>query len=179
MLRQMLVAVNFSVWSRYAAQHTFDMARAIGGRVTLLHVLEAHESGPLKLEAAQTLLRELSLLARRPPNCLIVSARSEINGHKPEVDGPTDGVRREDGVALAILDVADQLGAELILIGLHGQGSSNGRRLGQVVEQVLLDARIPVQVVPCRSNRPVINRWNGALAETASFRTRHGAARDC
>lgn len=72
MLRQILVAVEFSVWSRNAAQHALDIARAIGGTVTLLHVLEEHESGQLNLEAAHTLLRELSLLARRPPNCLIV-----------------------------------------------------------------------------------------------------------
>ncbi|TSA78694.1 universal stress protein, partial [Deinococcus detaillensis] len=120
MLRQMLVAVDFSVWSRDAAQHACDVARATGGKVTLLHVLEAHESGPSGLEAAQTLLRELSLLGRRPPSCLIVSAKTRL-------DGPAGGVKPEHGVALAILEVADQLGSELIVIGLHGQGSRTGR----------------------------------------------------
>ncbi|TSA79066.1 hypothetical protein FNU79_18415, partial [Deinococcus detaillensis] len=76
------------------------------------------------------------------------------------------------GVALAILEVADQLGSELIVIGLHGQGSRTGRRLGQVVEQVLLNARIPVQVVPYRPNRSGVSRWDGVLAQTASLRIR-------
>ncbi|WP_277425553.1 universal stress protein [Deinococcus psychrotolerans] len=168
----MLVAVDFSVWSRDAAQHACDVARATGGKVTLLHVLEAHESGPLDLEAAQTLLRELSLLSRRPPSCLIVPARSELNGHQPGVNGPAGDVRGKDGVALAILEVANRLGAELIVIGLHGQGNPSGRRLGRVVEQVLLGAHTPVQVVPYRSNRPVSNRWDNILAETESFRIR-------
>ena len=85
MLRRTLVTVDFSVWSRHVAQHAFDMARAIGGTVTLLHVLEDHESRPPDLEVAHTLLRDLSLLARRPPNCLIVPTMSVFTGHDPRV----------------------------------------------------------------------------------------------
>ena len=167
MLRRMLVPVDFSVWSRHAAQHAFDVARAMGGTVTLLHVLEGQESGPLSSEAAQTLLRELSLQARRPPKCLIVPTMSVFTGHDRGADGLRDGVGVEDGVASAILAVADQLDAELILMGPHGQGNTDARALGRVVQQVLLDARVPVQVVPCGSNRPVIGRWSAALAGTA------------
>ncbi len=166
MLRQMLVAVDFSVWSRSAARHAFDMARAIGGTVTLLHVLEEHESDPQNLEAACALLRELGLLARRPPNCLIVPAMSVFTGHDRGADGLRDGVRVEDGIALAILAVADQLDAELIVMGPHGQRNTEARTLGRVVRQVLLDARLPVQVVSCGS-RPVVNRWVTALADMA------------
>lgn len=173
MLRRMLVAVDFSVWSRNAAQHALDMARAIGGTVTLLHVLEEHESGQLNLEAAHTLLRELSLLARRPPSCLIVPVKSGFNGQRAEADVG----RLEDGVALAILEVADQLSADLIVIGLHGQGSPARGTLGQVMRQVLLGACIPVQVVSCCANRPVVNRWDGALAENASLQSQQGSTR--
>ena len=168
MLRQMLVPVDFSVWSRHAARHAFDVARAIGGTVTLLHVLECHESSPTDLELARTLLRQLSLLARRPPNCLIVPTISAFAGHDPGADGLRDGVGVEDGTTPAILAVADQLGADLILMGPHGQGNTDARTLGRVVQQVLLVARLPVQVVPCYPNRPVIDRWVTALADMAT-----------
>ncbi|MFB9990413.1 universal stress protein [Deinococcus oregonensis] len=158
MLRQMLVAVDFSVCNHCAVQHACDVARAIGGTVTLLHVLEDHGLKPAGPEAAQALLQHLSLLARRPPNCLIVPVRREVNG----ADSLTGGV------ALTILAVADQLNAELIVIGLHGQGRSAAGTLGQVLQRVLLEARIPVQVVPCRSTRPIIDRWSVALAEKAA-----------
>ena len=168
MLRQMLVPVDFSVWSRHAARHAFDVARAIGGTVTLLHVLEDDKSGLLRLEAAQTLLQQLSLLARRPPICLIVPIISAFAGHDPEADGLRDGAGVEDGTTPAILAVADQLGADLILMGPHGQGNTDARTLGRVVQQVLLDARLPVQVVPCYPNRPVIDRWVMALADVVT-----------
>ena len=177
MLRQILVAVDFSVWSRDAAQHALDMARAISGGVTLLHVLEAHETGSLDLEAARTLLQQLSLLARRPPRCLIVSARRGSSGQERlAADGPGRRARIGDGIAPTILAVAERLGTELIVIGLHGQGSRGERTLGQVAQQVLLDAHTPVQVVPCITRRHTAGRWSEALTELAAFLTRCDSA---
>nr|WP_272952920.1 universal stress protein [Deinococcus alpinitundrae] len=152
--------MDFSVCSRNVAQHAFDVARAIGGTVTLLHVLEAHEAEP----AAHTLLQELSLLARRPPNCLIVPARSGFSPHDPGSEGLQEKVVLVGGVVLSILMVADQLDAELIVIGLHGQGNAAAGTLGQVVHGVLLNARIPVQVVRYSSSRLVSKRWSGVEA---------------
>jgi len=166
----MLVAVDFSVWSRQVALHACDVARAIGGRITLLHVLEDQESGPGDLEAARTLLRGLGLLARRPPSCLVVSARSAVDPRAAGPGGSRGGIRLEDGVAPAILRVADELGVELIVIGPHGQGHPTAGTLGRVVQQVLLDARVPVQVVPCSLNRPDIGRWSAALADGRTAR---------
>ena len=60
-MRRMLVAVDFSVCGRHAARYSFELARAIGGTVTLLHVLEGQKSGPLGPDAAVALLQELSL----------------------------------------------------------------------------------------------------------------------
>ena len=169
MLRRMLVPVDFSVWSRHAAQHAFDVARAIGGTVTLLHVLEGQESGPLSSEAAQTLQRELSLQARRPPKCLIVPAGNQYNRPGPAADGPRGSVGPEAQVASAILAMADELDADLILLGPHGQGNTGGMALGQVVRRVLLDARQPVQVVPCNTYRPPLERWERALAGRSAY----------
>ena len=168
MLRRMLVAVDFSVCSRSAARHACDVARAVGGTITLLHVLEDYDPRPPDLEAARALLQQLSLLARRPPNCLIVPARSESNGPDRATDDQSKAGRLEDEVALAILAAADHLDAELIVIGLRGQGSPTDGVLGQVARRVLLDARIPVQVVPCSANRPIVHRWSEALVDMAA-----------
>ena len=53
MFRQVLVPVKFSVCGRLAAWHACDVVRAIGGTVTLLHVLEYSAPGHLDLEAAE------------------------------------------------------------------------------------------------------------------------------
>ena len=99
MFRQVLVPVKFSVCGRLAAWHACDVVRAIGGTVTLLHVLEHPTPRHAELEAAEAqdaearcqearqqealaLLRQLGLYARRPPNLMIVPAlnSSELHG---------------------------------------------------------------------------------------------------
>ena len=164
-LRRMLVAVDFSECGRHAARYAFELARAMGGTVTLLHVLEGQKSGPMSSEAAQTLLGELSLHSRRPPKCLIVPAGNEFDGPGPAADSLRGRVGPEAQVVSAILAVADGLDADLILLGPYGQGNTDGRALGQVTQRVLLNARQPVQVVPCNTQRPTLDRWERALAE--------------
>ncbi|WP_456832935.1 universal stress protein [Deinococcus sp. UYEF24] len=161
----MLVAVDFSECSRHTAGYAFELARAIGGTVTLLHVLEGQESRPPTLEAAQILLRELSLQARRPPDCLIIPADDEFHQPGLAADRLRGRVGPEAQVAAAILAVADGLAADLILLGSHGQENADVRVLGLVVQRVLLDARQPVQVVPCNTYRPALDRWERALDE--------------
>ena len=103
MLRRMLVAVDFSECGHHAARYAFGLARAVGGTVTLLHVLEGQEAGPLSSEAAQTLLRELSMQARCPPKCLVVCAESGFEGSGPAADSLRGSARPEVQVASAIL----------------------------------------------------------------------------
>ena len=171
MLRRMPVAVDFSECGRHAARYAFEMARAMGGTVTLLHVLEDQDSGPLGSEAAQNLLGELSLQARRLPDCLIVPAESRFDGPGPAADSLRGRVGPEAQVVSAILAVAVGLDADLILLGPYGQGNTDGRALGQVTQRVLLNARQPVQVVPCNTQRPTLDRWERAFANRSAYPT--------
>jgi nucleotide-binding universal stress UspA family protein len=144
MLRQMLVPVDFSACARQVAQYAFDLARAIGGQVTLLHVLE--DQAP---EEARALLRQLGALARLPPECLVVPAIGAFPA----------------GVAAAILEVAAQRGADLIVLGVRGPAQRSP--LGQVAVGVLLGALIPVQVVPCAQVARAGRGWREVLAQEA------------
>ena len=164
MFRQVLVPVEFSACGRLAARHACEVVRALGGTVTLLHVLEysqpeRRELGrtlseqarfedvqlrEAQLGEAQAQLRQLSLYARRPPVCLVVPA--------------------QNGVAPVILDVAARVGAELIILGLHRQDGVRQGRLGPVVHQVLLGAGVPVQVTPNTDGQRSDDGWRGVLS---------------
>lgn len=151
MLTQMLILTDFSPCGQLAAGHAFDVARAFGGNVTLLHVLERRQilagsttSGceadpgdaedqttPDDAATALARLRELGRLSRRPPSCLVVPALPGVHG-----------------VASVILRVAGEVGAELIVMGAHGSSDQHHTGIGQVVRQVVQGALVPVQVVP-------------------------------
>ncbi len=165
MFRQVLVPVKFSVCGCLAAWHACDVVRAIGGTLTLLHVLEFSESAPhesaphesrphesghpeqkdfgadeagvgeARYQEAHSCLRQLGLYARCLPSLLIVPALSASDLGE---------------VALAILDAAARTDAQLIMLGLRSHGGPVRGTLGRVVGPVLLGVGVPVQVTPCR-----------------------------
>lgn len=59
-----------------------------------------------------------------------------------------DEIYREESAADAILAVADEVGAQLIVVGTRGLGSMEKVVLGSVSSQVLARAKVPVTVVP-------------------------------
>jgi nucleotide-binding universal stress UspA family protein len=69
--------------------------------------------------------------------------------------GPAVDVRIErqhaGGVSATIVDVANQLGSELIVVGTHGQTAVEPGLLGSVSGELVHQARIPVLVVPTRT----------------------------
>ncbi|WP_293910442.1 universal stress protein [Deinococcus sp.] len=155
MLRQMLVPVDFSACAHQVAQHAFDLARAIGGQVTLLHVPEDQD-----VEKARTLLRQLSALARQPPECLVVPVQTLLPG----------------GVGAVILEVATRQRAELIVLGLPGPLCPGAGHRGQVACAVLLGACIPVQMVPCRPPNPAtLSGWRAVVEQECPVRHGLGA----
>lgn len=50
----------------------------------------------------------------------------------------------------AVLDVAEEEDADMIVVGSHGLGATRGRVLGSVPHKLLNHSRIPVLVVPHR-----------------------------
>ncbi|MBB5233962.1 universal stress protein [Deinococcus budaensis] len=134
MFRQVLVPVDFGVCSVRAVHHACDLVRAIGGSLTLLHVLEDVEDTSPDGEAArraESRLRTLAGRSRRPAHVVV-----EPGHGRP--------------VAQVILAVAARLRAELLVLGPHGQADPDSRQLGRVTRDLLLEARLPVQVVPGR-----------------------------
>lgn len=152
MFRQVLVPVDFGVCSVRAVHHACDLVRAIGGSLTLLHVLEDGPGDGLPggeaLLRAESSLRQLAGRSRRPAHVVV----------EPGQGRP---------VAQVILAVAARLRAELLVLGPHSQAEPGSPRLGRVTRELLLEARVPVQVVPGRwpLPGPPGARWRALAGE--------------
>ncbi|GGR03216.1 universal stress protein [Deinococcus ruber] len=125
MMTHILVATDFNLCSLLAVQHTFNLTRALGGHVTLLHVRETENDDG---EPAAVLLQKLGRQARRTPECVVRPCGADV--------------------AAVILQVANDLEAELIVMGAHGRQEAPHPVLGRTVQQVMRAAVVPVQVVP-------------------------------
>lgn len=122
-LAHILVPVDFSEYSPRAIQHAAEIADAHGGRLTILHA--GAEGTP---EEDEQRLRELV-------------AEAGIEGH------PTELVVSTDDVSDAILSVADEREADLVLMITHGRTGLRRALTRSVAESVVRKAACPVMTI--------------------------------
>ncbi|MFN7132914.1 MAG: universal stress protein [Myxococcales bacterium] len=142
MIRHILVAVDGSERSRKAARFARSLVSTPDAKITLLYVLEPQHGvavgffdavavtpAPVDEKHAERVQQMLTKLASELPG-VAVEKVVEI--------GP---------VADTIIEQADRLGADLIVVGARGLGAGERWLLGSVSDRVVHHARRPVTVV--------------------------------
>ena len=140
-IRRILVAVDFSEHAGRALDHALALRRALGAEVHALHVcpLLAYALGDAHPDAPDF---EARVHARVDAELGRLRERAEAGGfvlRTHRVDG-------SPGTHMAAF--ADELGADLIVVGTHGRTGLDRMLLGSVAERVLRLAHVPVLAVP-------------------------------
>lgn len=134
-----MLATDFSAPARRAYTHALALASVVKSRLILLHVVKA----PPGLEA-------WSPGARRSLGTLMTKALLEL-GRMARLAKDNDVTVEHRLVAGvpedAILNIAEEAGADLIAMGTHGRTGWDRLRLGSVAEAVLRKARCAVLTV--------------------------------
>ena len=131
-IRDVLVAFDFSEVSEAALAYARNMARTLGAR---LHVLQVMENDFLRPTAADPHL--LAAAAERR----LVDKLSDEDRHALVV------IRKSDDPADEILQYARGENIGLIVIGTHGRTGMAHLLLGSVAEHVVRSASCPVLTV--------------------------------
>jgi len=140
--RSILVATDFSDISERATAYAVDLARQIGARVTFLHVYEIPVSSFFDgaLAATADLASAVSAAADRAMATLV--AKQKASGD------PVEGMVRVGPPADEAHRVAEEVNADLIVVGTHGRRGLARALLGSVAEIVVRTSTRPVMVVP-------------------------------
>ena len=151
-----LVPTDFSPNSDHAFKHAVMIARQNDAKIHLLHVMPEIDSsmrsylspilGDGKLEELeQNHMQEARVIMEKNLNDF---AKMELENH-PEDLARFAGAEVVIGhPVIKILEVADKLNVDLIVIGTHGKGVLEHALLGSVTEKVLKKSTRPVFVVP-------------------------------
>lgn len=132
-----LAPTDFSEASRDALDLARDMARDSGAILTVVHTCEVPVFGGLAVPA--DLLTPLVDLARSKLDGLLATLRDAC----PRAKGMVRvGAPREQ-----ILAAADEIRADLIVMGTHGRRGITHALIGSVAERVVRMSRIPVLTV--------------------------------
>ena len=134
MFKTILFPVDQSREAREAAEMVIDLVKKYSSRLVLLSVVEANEESPgsdimSSTEAVAKLLQEAQALFSQ-------------NGIQTEV------IEREGMPSFTICDVADELDANLIVMGCRGLGLTEEGASDSVTNKVINLSPCPVLIVP-------------------------------
>ena len=142
-IRTILVPHDFSLHSRAAFARAEQLARLSGASIHLLHVLHAPllhavtPAGPFHLALPNVVIEGARLEAEGLLREIASRSRCEVKVHVSE-GLPTD----------VICDFAEDLAADLIVMGTHGREGLSHFLLGSVAERI--QRRAPCSVLTVR-----------------------------
>jgi nucleotide-binding universal stress UspA family protein len=163
-LRHLLVGVDHSQASRTALELAADVAVALGGSLSVLEVVEYVPPFPLD-EPTEAGGGQQGRVAETA----MALVEAEVRGVRARDVGVQVIVRSGDPAA-TLLEVADDVDADLVVLGTHGHPRPDALLLGSVARTVADRARRPTLVVPaapgpvhlCRSRDDQPERaWSG------------------
>ncbi|MDR7414976.1 MAG: universal stress protein [Armatimonadota bacterium] len=149
-VRTVLVPVDFSPASDVALPWAELLARAFGGRIVLLHVVELtyEELSAFSEWAGGEPLLEAVLRAAEE------RAREELRTRAERLQGAEVLLHTAFGTATArhrIPEVAREVGADLVVMGTHGRTGVERILFGSVAEHVVRASPVPVLTVRHRA----------------------------
>jgi nucleotide-binding universal stress UspA family protein len=148
-MKTILAPIDFSRVSTAVVQEATSLARAMDGRVVLLAVIQPPA---VVTEYAAMVDNAAEIMAAGEKN-----AARELE--KIEEQVRADFVQVESvqvvGAPVAnIVDQADQLGADYIVMGSHGHTAFYDLLVGSTTHGVLMRAQCPVVIVPSAQGKP-------------------------
>ncbi len=143
MFKHVLVPVDGSSTSRQAIGQAVDIAEVFKCKVTLVYVIDPYAFTGVGTDFAYGQAEYLSA-ATTEANEAIAAAKQVF-----AVRGIEAAASVVEGHAIyrGILDTAETVGADLVVMGSHGRRGLERLVLGSVTAQVLSHAHLPVLVV--------------------------------
>src|SRR6187551_3351051 len=137
MFRSIVVGTDGSDTARKAVDEAIDLAKAVGAALCLVSAYEPVPKARLREEARQT-----------PADLQwMVNPREEVDQTLTEAGVEVEIFAREGDPADAILDVAEERGADLIIVGNKGMTGARRFLLGSVPNKVSHHAPCSVLII--------------------------------
>lgn len=142
-IKRILCPIDFSVYSRHALDHAVAIAKWYESALTLLHV---HPVMPISAYAPGTAVVP-AVLAVHERDALRL-AIEQLARERGAAGLPIETEVIEGPTAAGILDKANAMPADLLVMGTHGHAGFDRFVLGSVTEKVVRKAACPVLTVP-------------------------------
>jgi nucleotide-binding universal stress UspA family protein len=141
-----LCAVDFSDASLEALRQAARLCDRLGARLSLLHVFQVPSYATVPDGGGSVLSASIEESVRRISERLNLDLLALANRIDPARSVKT--LLRDGNPAQVIVEVADEIFADLIVLGTYGRSGFSRWLVGSVTERVVRSAKCPVLVVP-------------------------------
>ena len=143
MFRSIVVGTDGSDTATQAVRQAIDLARAVGARIELVSAYEPVSDARLREEIVVPEDLHWMINPREDVLATLAAAAAEVRGAGVEVEV----FARQGDPADAILDVAEERGSDLIVVGNKGTSGAKRFLLGSVPNKVSHHAPCSVLVI--------------------------------
>jgi nucleotide-binding universal stress UspA family protein len=145
--RRILVCLDRSKSSEVCVPYAVALAKTFGSALTLVHVMQTHEA-----QAGKETLDALSWeLSRQEAQGYLEHFQKDVSRASGQ---PVDLILGQGHPAERIVDLARETGADLTVLGSHGEAGITPWNLGSTAQQVLAITRTSMLVVHSSSKAP-------------------------
>ena len=156
--KKVLYATDISESSPQVFRHAIALARSFQARISVIHVLPEIDSTTqihIATEVGKEKLEELKKMNKKETEeTLRQRVRSIIEEELVKLNESSDFVEcveiLQGGPVDVILDEADRIGVDLIILGSHEKGPLGQVFLGSVADKVLRKSHRPVLIIPIK-----------------------------
>jgi len=147
MYQNILVPIDGSDTAALGLREAIDLARALGGRIRLMHVVN---STPwLGGDVSPALFDELITQLRSTGECILHEAKRTVSAAAIEVDARIIEAPGERAGELVVAE-ASSWPAQLIVCGTHGRQGLKRLLLGSDAEYIVRHTPVPVLLIRAR-----------------------------
>ena len=144
-IANVLCPVDLSEPSRHALDHAVAVTRWCEAKLIVLHVSSAL---PLPIPVDDVVSSPPGLIAPIEPDQVLGNVRRFCDPSLSTLKSPAEILVEEGHAEHEIVALAEQVGADLVVMGTHARKAIQRLLLGSVTERVLRTTDIPVLTVP-------------------------------
>lgn len=155
-MKKILIAIDYNPTAQKIAEAGYSLAKSMNAEITLLHVV-ADYTYYSSLDYSPIMgfdsFSNLGMLQSNTVTELQSAAEDYLQKTKVHLGDPGIKTLVKDGDAgEAILDVANELKADIIVMGSHSRHGLEKILMGSVAEKVLRNSHIPLFIIPVIEN---------------------------
>ena len=156
-MRKILIALDYDPTAQKVAETGFSLAKSMNAKVILLHIIA--DAGNYATPGHSPVMGYTGYIDVSPTvlgseEGLKNASLEYLNKTKEHLGDQTIKTLVKDGdLAETILETAEELHADMIVMGSHSQKWLENILMGSVTEQVLQHSPIPLYIVPTKKHK--------------------------